>query len=206
MSYNVKLHPTGHELAVEEGETILEAAIRQNIGLPYGCRNGFCGNCLAKLTVGDVTYPDGPPPALDPAIDQGCLTCQAVPASDIELTVHEMESPSEIEPRTMPCKVAKVEHLCHDVVRIMLKLPEEQRLQFMAGQYLDFLLQDGRRRAFSIANAPHDDEFIELHIRHVEGGEFTDWVFNELKEQSILRIEAPLGTFTLDENSHPRYQ
>ena len=71
----------------------------------------------------------------------------------------------------------------------------------MAGQYLDFLLADGKHRAFSIANAPHDDEFIELHIRHVDGGLFTDWVFSQMKEKALLRIEAPLGTFTLDEAS-----
>mgnify|MGYP001825913806 FL=1 len=101
----------------------------------------------------------------------------------------------------MPCKVAKIEHLAHDVIRVYLKLPEEQRLQFMAGQYLDFVLEDGRRRAFSIANAPHDDEFVELHIRHVDGGKFTDWVFSQMNEKAILRIEAPLGTFTLSEDS-----
>ena len=200
--YKVKLNPTGHEFTVEEQETILEAAIRQNIGLPYGCRNGFCGSCVATLNSGEIDYPEGRPPKLDEEADGACLTCQGMPASDLELTVHEMESPSEIEPRIMPCKVAQVDHLSHDVVRILLKLPEEQRLQFMAGQYLDFILEDGRRRAFSIANAPHDDEFIELHIRHVAGGEFTDWVFNDLREKSILRIEAPLGTFTLDEESN----
>lgn len=199
--YKVKLNPTGHEFDVEENETILDAAIRQNIGLPYGCRNGFCGSCVATLSAGEINYPEGRPAKLDEEAEGACLTCQGVPATDLELTVHEMESPAEIEPRTMPCKVAQVDHLSHDVVRILLKLPEEQRLQFMAGQYLDFLLEDGRRRAFSIANAPHDDDFIELHIRHVEGGEFTDWVFNELKEKSVLRIEAPLGTFTLDESS-----
>ena len=100
-----------------------------------------------------------------------------------------------------PVRVHAVDHLTHDVVRLKLKLPENQRLQFLAGQYLDFLLADGRRRAFSIANAPHDDEFIELHIRHVDGGRFTDWVFSQMKERTILRIQAPLGTFVLDEDS-----
>ena len=99
----------------------------------------------------------------------------------------------------LPCRVQQVDHLSHDVVRLLLKLPEGQRLQFLAGQYLDFMLADGRRRAFSIANAPHDDEFIELHIRHVDGGQFTDWVFSQMKERTILRIQAPLGTFVLDE-------
>jgi CDP-4-dehydro-6-deoxyglucose reductase len=103
--------------------------------------------------------------------------------------------------RTLPCRVAHKEQLNHDVVRLYLKLPENQRLQFLAGQYLDFILRDGRRRAFSIANAPHDDAMIELHLRHVPGGEFTDYVFDSMREKTILRIQAPLGTFFLREDS-----
>ncbi len=201
MSVTARLSPTGHSFSVAAEESILEAAIRHNIGLPYGCRNGFCGSCVAKLVAGEVEYPAGRPEKLADEADDACLTCQAVPMTDIELQIHELEKAAEIEPRVMPCLVHKVEHLSHDVVRIYLKLPDEQRLQFMAGQYLDFLLADGKHRAFSIANAPHDDDFIELHIRHVDGGLFTDWVFSQMKEKALLRIEAPLGTFTLDEDS-----
>ena len=71
----------------------------------------------------------------------------------------------------------------------------------MAGQYIDFVLKDGRHRAFSMANPPHDDAFIELHIRHVEGGEFTDYVFNQLEEKTVLRVEGPHGSFHLREDS-----
>ncbi len=201
MSFTVKLSPSGHSFEVEEGETILDAAIRQDIGLPYGCRNGFCGACIATQLSGEIEYPDGEPDKLLDASDDACLPCQAVPASDVELKVKEIQAAKEIEPRVMPVKVAKIDHLADDVVRLYLKLPEEQRLQFLAGQYLDFILEDGRRRAFSIANAPHDEDYIELHIRHVDGGVFTDWAFTQMKEKTILRIEAPLGGFTLNEES-----
>ncbi len=201
MSFTVTLSPSGNTFQVEEGETILDAAIRQDIGLPYGCRNGFCGACIATLLSGEIKYPDGEPDKLLDASDDACLPCQAVPASDVELKVKEIQAAKEIEPRVMPVKVAKIDHLADDVVRLYLKLPDEQRLQFLAGQYLDFILEDGRRRAFSIANAPHDDDYIELHIRHVDGGVFTDWAFTQMKEKTILRIEAPLGSFTLDEDS-----
>ncbi len=201
MSFKVKIAATGHQFEVEEGETILDAAIRQDIGLPYGCRNGFCGACMATLVEGEVEYPDGEPDKLIDAPEDACLPCQAVPRSDVVIDVEEIETPEEIKPRTMPVKVVKIDHLADDVVRLWLKLPEEQRLQFMAGQYLDFILDDGRRRAFSIANPPHEDDLIELHIRHVDGGVFTDWAFTQMKEETILRIEAPLGTFTLDEDS-----
>lgn len=200
MTTTVTIEDSGHRFTVEDNETILDAAIRQNVGLPYGCRNGRCGSCAADLVSGDVTY-YGQPPALEDLPAGKCLPCQGFAANDLTLAVREAESAADIEVRTLPCRVHAVDHLAHDVVRLLLKLPDGQRLQFLAGQYIDFLLADGRRRAFSIANAPHDDAFIELHIRHVDGGSFTDWVFSQMKERTILRIQGPLGTFTLDERS-----
>lgn len=200
MSFTVTISNSGHQFEVEDNETVLDAAIRQSIGLPYGCRNGRCGSCAADLLSGEVKY-FGNPPALDEAGPGKCLPCQGFAASDLTLSVREAETAADIEVKLLPVRVHAVDHLAHDVVRLLLKLPDSQRLQFRAGQYLDFLLADGRRRAFSIANAPHDDAFIELHIRHVDGGSFTDWVFSQMQERSILRIQAPLGTFTLDEAS-----
>lgn len=201
MSFQVKLTASGHQFAVEPQETVLDAALRESIGLPYGCRNGQCGSCAAKLVAGAVTYPEGEPPALAEAAPGSCICCKAVPASDLELAVREAETAAEIEARILPVRVVRIEHLAEDVIRMYLKLPDSQRLQFLAGQYLDFLLADGQRRAFSIANAPNDDELIELHIRHVDGGKFTDWAFDKMAEKAILRIQAPLGSFTLDEDS-----
>lgn len=199
MTFTATLASNGHQFTIEENETILDAAIRQHVGLPYGCRNGRCGSCAADLLSGEVTY-YATPPALEEAGEGKCLPCQAFAASDLTLGVREVESTADLEIKLLPVRVHAVDHLSHDVVRLKLKLPDNQRLQFLAGQYLDFLLADGRKRAFSIANAPHDDEFIELHIRHVDGGQFTDWVFNQMKERSILRIQAPLGSFVLDED------
>jgi CDP-4-dehydro-6-deoxyglucose reductase len=200
MSFTVTLSNSGHRFEVEENETILDAALRQNIGLPYGCRNGRCGSCAADLQSGSVVYA-GEVPALA-ELDAGkCLPCRGLAQSDLSLGVREAEAAADIEVKMLPVRVHAIDHLSHDVVRLWLKLPESQRLQFLAGQYLDFVLADGRRRAFSIANAPHDDELIELHIRHVDGGEFTDWVFEKMKARTILRIQAPLGSFILDDDS-----
>lgn len=201
MNFHVRVVPSGHEFTTETGESILEAAERQGVALPYGCRNGLCGSCSGTLVSGVVSYPEDVSEALDDKPENLCLTCQAVPSSDIVIRVHEIADEREIEVRTLPCKVARLERLAHDVMRIYLKLPENQRLQFLAGQYLDFLLDDGRQRAFSIANAPHDDRWIELHVRHVPGGEFTDYVFDTMKEGAIQRIKAPLGGFHLREDS-----
>lgn len=201
MSFNVRTEPGGHTFEVVPGENLLAAALHQGIGLPYGCRNGQCSSCAAKLLQGEVAYPEGVPEALQDQDADTCLTCQAIPQSDLIIRVQEVTTAAGVETRLFPCRVVAKQQLNHDVVRLHLKLPDNQRLQFFAGQYLDFILRDGRKRAFSIANAPHDDEFIELHIRHVPGGEFTDYVFDSMQEKTILRIQAPLGTFTLREDS-----
>jgi CDP-4-dehydro-6-deoxyglucose reductase len=201
MHFSVEIRPSGHKFDVEPGETVLDAALRQNIGLPYGCRNGGCGACASQLIEGQVEYPSGKTGALEGRSEDTCLMCQAAPQSDLVCQVTEVEQAEEIQPRLLPCRVVKKQQLAHDVVQLFIKLPEAERLQFLAGQYLDFILKDGRKRAFSIANAPHDDEFIELHIRHVDGGEFTDHVFSAMREKEILRIQAPLGRFTLQEKS-----
>ena len=201
MSFSVDINNGEHVIDVQEGETILDAALRQDVGLPYGCRNGACGNCLSTISVGNVDYPSGKTGALQGAQEGACLTCQAVPQSNVRLQVKLLETATEIEVKTLPCRVAEHQQLAHDVMAVWLKLPDNQRLQFMAGQYLNFLLSDGRERAFSIADAPHNDELIELHIRHVEGGEFTDYVFDRMQDKAILRIRGPLGTFVLREDS-----
>lgn len=201
MSFIVSTEPGGHRFSVAPGQTLLEAAIAQRIGLPYGCRDGKCGSCTAQLVAGRVGYPSGKTEALAGQPDDACLTCQAVPETDVTLRVAELETVADIEVRTLPCRVAEKTQLNHDVVRLRLKLPEAQRLQFLAGQYLEFILADGRRRAFSMASAPHDDALLELHVRRVPGGEFTDYIFDELKEKTVLRIQGPLGSFVLREES-----
>ena len=201
MGFSIDINDGKHVIEMGEGETILDAALRQDIGLPYGCRNGACGACTSTLLSGEVEYDEGKSVALEGADKNACLTCQAKPLSDIRLQAKLVETATEIEVKTLPCRVDKHEELAHDVMAVWLKLPDNQRLQFMAGQYLNFVLSDGRERAFSIANAPHDDELIELHIRHVDGGEFTDFVFGDLQDKAILRIRGPLGTFFLREDS-----
>lgn len=201
MSFTVHVEPSGHHFECESGEPILDAAERQGINLPYGCRNGLCGSCSGTLISGAVSYPEDNAPDLEGKDESYCLVCKASPASDITISIHELESSQEIEVRTLPVKVDELEQLAHDVMRVYLKLPDNQRLQFLAGQYIDFLLEDGRRRAFSIANAPHDDQRIELHIRFVAGGEFTEYVFDGMKPGDIHRVQAPLGGFYLREAS-----
>ena len=203
MSHTIKILPSGRSFHAEEGDTLLEAALRDSVALPYGCRNGECGTCKAQLVLGQVYYPKGLPPALSPE-EQGTgkvLPCQARPTTDVVIEAREIAAAAGIAVRTLPARVARMQRLSHDVMALYLKLPTTQRMQFLAGQYVDILLRDGTRRGFSIASAPHDDEFLELHVRLVEGGSFTGYVFHQMKEKDVLRIQGPLGSFFLREDS-----
>nr|HQC72768.1 FAD-binding oxidoreductase [Candidatus Competibacteraceae bacterium] len=129
------------------------------------------------------------------------LLCQAYPCSDLVIAAREVKSSGDIRARLPPCRVERRELLAPDVMRLYLKLPSTERLQFLAGQYVDILLADGRRRGFSLANPPHADELLELHVRHVPGGFFTGFVFERMKDKALLRFQGPLGTFFLREDS-----
>jgi CDP-4-dehydro-6-deoxyglucose reductase len=203
MAYTVNNRSSGRRFTVNAGETVLDAAIRQGISLSYGCRSGLCGSCQGKVLEGEVHYDGELPPGLN-AEEQAegmALFCSAIPTSDLVIDARELNVMNDIPVRRLPCKVVDMEQLAHDVMRIYLKLPENERLQFMAGQYIEIILKDDRRRAFSLANAPHDDRQLELHIRNVENGEFTDHVFKGMHVKDILRIEGPMGTFFLREES-----
>ena len=195
--FQVRNINSGVVFTVNEGESVLTAALRQGVMLPYSCKNGTCGSCKGQLESGEVHYPFHPPLALSrEEIGEGrALLCQAEPTGNLVIRAREIEAVRDIHIRKMPARVTEKTLLAPDVMLIKLKLPNAQRLQFLAGQYLEILLAEGKRRAFSIASSPQSEDEIELHIRHVDGGGFTGWVFDELKERDILRLEAPLGTF-----------
>ncbi len=203
----MRLEPSGHTFDVAPGETVLEAAMRQGIGLPYGCRNGACGACKGVLRSGELVYGEYQERALHDSekLAGKALTCCTRPATDIVFEVRELGGARDLAIRTMPCRVEKVEKPADDVAVISLKLPVGERLQFLAGQYIDILLKEGKRRSFSLANAPHDDGFLQLHVRKTPGGAFSKFVFEEMKERAILRFEGPLGTFYLREDSDKPY-
>lgn len=187
----------GAKFESREGESVLDAALRQGVMLPYSCKNGTCGSCRGRLIEGDVHYPFHLPLALEQEeIAEGyTLLCQAEPTADLVVEAREIEAVRDIPIRKLPARVIEKQKLAPNVMRLRLKLPRAQRLQFLAGQYIDILVPGGKRRAFSIASSPSAEDEVELHVRHVEGGDFTGWVFDELQVGGILRIEGPLGTF-----------
>lgn len=203
MSFDVTVQPSGHLFTVEKDELILDAALRQGISFPYGCRSGACGNCLGKLLSGKVDYPNGLPISLSENDQQKghTLFCSAVAHSSLKIEVAEIQN-NDIKIQTLPVRIASLQTLSHDVMEMKLTLPAGKRLPFYAGQYIEFLLRDRKRRAFSLANAPTDDEYLILHIRLIENGYFTTHVFNEMKEKALMRFRGPQGTFFLRENSN----
>jgi len=202
MTFQVTFYQSSTRFLVEDNEKILDAAIRQGVGIPYGCRNGQCGSCKGKISSGQVAYTEQPE-ALSKE-EERCgvaLFCQAYAKSDLVIDIEELKHTAEVPVKRFPAKIASIERISSDVMRIILNLPPAIRMQFFAGQYIDFILSDGRRRSFSIANAPHEDKHIELHVRHIQGGEFTGEIFDNMKPKDIVRIEGPLGSFFLREES-----
>jgi CDP-4-dehydro-6-deoxyglucose reductase len=205
MSAKVTLKPSNHIITANDAETILEAALREGFVISYGCRNGACGTCKGRLLEGEVDYGTYDESALsDNDKRQGyALFCQAKPRGDVTIECREVGGLKDIQIRTLPCRVQKMQRAADEVMVLHLKLPATERLQFLAGQYCTVILKDGTRRDLSMANAPHDDEFLQFHLRNY-GGPFSTHVFNRMRERDIFRIEGPFGTFFLrDDSSKP---
>jgi len=212
--FHVTVQPSGRSFDVVPGEAMLAAGIRQGIGLPYGCKDGACGSCKCKKISGTVVHGPHQEKALS-AVEEAAgyvLTCCGVPQSDVVLESRQVTEAGAFPIKKMPVRVNAMERLSHDVMRLVLQLPANDSFQFHAGQYVEFLLRDGARRSYSMANAPHSragdptatppvGPTMELHIRHMPGGKFTDHVFGAMKEKEILRIEGPYGSFFLREDS-----
>jgi len=205
MSFKIQLTEQDVNFNIEKEETVLEAALRQGHNLPYGCRNGECGTCKANVISGNIIYTGSLPEALsEEEHQQGvALLCQAQATSNLSIKTHTVETPADIKLKQFPCRVTTCEKLNDDVIRLILELPKTDRLQFLAGQYIDILMKDGKRRSFSLANPPHEDQILELHIRYYEGGLFSEYAFKDLENNALFRIEGPLGQFTLHESDRP---
>ena len=208
MSLRITLQPSGMAFAVQRDETLLAAAIRQGVGLPYGCKDGACGSCKSRLLDGRVIHGAHQLKALSVSEEEAglVLTCCATPQTDCTLEARSVPGAGEYPVLKMPTRVLTMHRPAPDVAVLRLQLPANQRFQYHAGQYIEFILRDGARRSYSMANAPTrvgNPPSIELHIRHLPGGLFTDQVFSTLKEKDILRVEGPFGSFFLRESAKP---
>jgi CDP-4-dehydro-6-deoxyglucose reductase len=215
MTFQVTVQPSGHQFYCEPDETVLAAALKAGLGLPYGCKNGACGSCKGKVVAGTVTHKAHQQRALPLAEEEagGALFCCATAHSDLIIEAREVAGSSDFPAKKMPGRVSAIVKVTPDVAIISLQLPAAERLRYRAGQYIEFMLAGGKRRSYSIANAPEPAALpgtqetapaalpITLHIRNIPGGLFTGQVFGTMKERDILRFEGPLGTFFLREDS-----
>ena len=202
-SFSVSVLPSGRSFTVDSAETVLFAGIRQGIGLPYGCKDGACGSCKCKMLSGTVQHGAHQSKALSAEEEVAglILTCCATPQSDLILESRQVTEAGALPIKKMPVRVSSLRKVSDDVMVMQLQLPANDSFRYYAGQYVEFNLRDGARRSYSMANAPHLGPGVELHIRHMPGGKFTDHVFGAMKEKEILRIEGPFGSFILREDS-----
>jgi CDP-4-dehydro-6-deoxyglucose reductase len=206
MTYTITLQPAARQFSADPDETLLSAAMRQGVGLPYGCRDGACGACKSRLLAGRVVLGPHQLKALPLAEEEAgfILTCCAVAQTDCVVEARSVPGAGEYPVLKLPTRVLSITRPAPDVAVLRLQLPANQNLQYRAGQYIEFILRDGARRSYSIANAPHllgSPPAIELHLRHMPGGKFTDHVFTAMKERDILRMEGPFGSFFLRDDS-----
>jgi CDP-4-dehydro-6-deoxyglucose reductase len=205
--FQITVEPSGRHFVAQGDETILAAGIRQGIGLPYGCKDGACGSCKCRKLSGEVSHGPHQSKALSAEEELAgfVLTCCATAQSDVMLESRQVTEAGAFPIRKMPARVLALARLSHDVMQVRLQLPAGEPMKFHAGQYIEFILRDGARRSYSMANAPHTliepGVGVEMHIRHMPGGKFTDHVFGAMKEKEILRVEGPYGSFFLREES-----
>lgn len=202
MSIKVTINTGKKSFTVNTGETILEAALRQDHHFPYNCRNGICGSCKGRLIEGKVHYQnDIEGLSVEEINENYILFCQAVPTTDLLVDIKELDYSKDIIARRLPCRVKEIRRFNDHTIILLLKLPSNEHLQFLAGQYIDLLLRNGKRRSFSLANAPHQDNHLELHIRYYKNGIFSEYTFYQLQKGALLKFEGPLGSFFFREDS-----
>jgi NAD(P)H-flavin reductase/ferredoxin/quinol-cytochrome oxidoreductase complex cytochrome b subunit len=212
----VTMHPGPARLTARAGETLLEAGLRAGLALPYDCRAGGCGLCACTVLNGRVDPGSFQAAALTPAMQARglALMCCAVPLEDVEIEIEgvaTLRAGDSAAPRRLQGRVQAMERLAPDLMRLFIALPDGEHLPFTAGQYINIVLADGARRAFSFANPPHDPaqppsnagDTIELHVRRIPGGRFTTHVFDSMQVGDTIDFEGPMGRFTLNDSDRP---
>ncbi|MDB5943919.1 MAG: Ferredoxin--NAD(+) reductase-like protein [Ramlibacter sp.] len=195
MAYDIRIAGTEQHFSCEPGQNILDAGLKAGIEMPYSCRKGVCGNCAGGIASGAAQCPPN-----DVAGPGQVLYCQCVPEGDLEIVPTAWHRIDPAARKQFSAKVYRNTLAADDVSVLQLRLPAGQRAKFKAGQYLQVTLPDGSRRSYSMANPPHESDTLQLHIRHVAGGQFTR-IVPTLKQGDLLQVELPFGNFELKEES-----
>jgi NAD(P)H-flavin reductase/ferredoxin len=203
MTFTVSVAGTEFRFPCEPNESVLDAAQRAGLEIPYSCRKGVCGTCKGRMISGDARAFAGD--ALGPAerAEGLALFCNTRPRSDLVIQPRSISKADPFARKTTTARVFRLARLIDDVMLVHLRFPAGIRVKFKAGQHLNLILDNGERRDFSMANPPRESDGVQLHIRHVPDGAFTGYVFNGLKRGDHLRVEIPFGDFTLRDSDKP---
>lgn len=203
MGLRVRLLPSKQEFFVEGRETLLEAAIRAGVSLPYGCSNGNCGLCKAKIISGEVkriAHQDYVFPEAQ-RFGQYALMCSNAAVTDLVLEMQVAGNVGDIAEQHFQVKVRKLEKINSQLLILHVRLPRGERMRFLAGQYATLRIPNVGKHDYSIASCPCDDKHLEFHIRHVADEAVSEYIFNALKLRSTIGITGPKGHFVLQEDS-----
>jgi CDP-4-dehydro-6-deoxyglucose reductase, E3 len=188
----------GKAFSAEPGASILDAALAQGVVLEHGCRTGRCGSCKTRVVRGATTPLRAPQSLTDAeAADGWVLTCTSAAASDVQLDTEDLGPLADYPARVTPSRIDLLERVADDIVRVVLRLPPASPFRFLAGQHVDVTSPAGARRSYSIASAAASAGKVELHVRRVDGGRFSDYWFGAAKADDLLRFEGPRGSFFL---------
>lgn len=196
----LSIEPLGQDVEVEEGQTLLDAALRAGVYLPHACGHGLCGTCKVQVLEGDIEHGEPSSFALmDFEREEGlCLACCATAESDVTIEADVEEEPEalDIPVRDFEATVARLERLTPTILGLTLELSDAEGIRFQAGQYVNLELPEGiGRRAFSIATPPSSPGRIELHVRRVPGGAGTGYIHEKLREGDRVSFSGPHGRF-----------
>lgn len=205
MTYTITLQPSGRSFPCDANAEVLRAGLAAGLFMPYSCRSGVCNTCRGRVVEGRIDWGAVHPKYLSEE-DKArgfALLCQARPLSDLTIQVDEIDAGEAIRSKFMPARILSMVRAAPDVMITTLGLPMNEPTIFRAGQYVEILGRNGMRRSYSIASAPSNDGVrqIELHIRHLPGGAFTDRLFTSMQPRDILKVEFPLGSFFLRDRS-----
>ena len=201
MAPTVTILPSGHEFVVEGSDTLLEAALRNGVSLNYGCSNGNCGDCKARVVSGDVKKVHAHDYVLKQAEkDAGViLLCAYAPVNDVVLE-SSVAGARDIPVQQLTAKVKSVEVFNPKMAALHILAPRSQRLRFLGGQSIQIKI-NGMSGSYSIASCPCEDRHIEVQIPRRDGDAFAEAVFSNLKANDTVEVEGPFGEFVLDEDS-----
>ncbi len=202
--YQITNTISGNNFVLNKGQTVLDAAMQHGVNIPFGCQKGVCGKCKALIISGEIEKKELTQGISQVDADDGfALMCQCEPITDLNIAVDELVSTTDIISKTYPCKVLSINLLNDDVAEVSLKIPSIDMIQFLSGQYIDLIHPKFKPRSFSIANIPNNKNIIKLHVRLVDNGKFTHFIFKELKKQDLLKLDGPKGNFYLRDSNNP---